>query len=116
MGDKVIADADGVYEGVRAINHDLIMRVSIPAPIAYDILGNLKLAGDGLAEVAAHLGRGLKASLDEYDVYDRSERSPWESAQMAIIALKAAEAHASELGRLLAEAQSAITLQGYNVP
>lgn len=113
--DTAIGAADDVYEDVKAINHALISRTSIPAPVAYAVLGNLKLAGHGLSEVAGHLSRGLRASLDEYDVYDNN-RDPAQSVAMARASLDRAAELAAEIGDLLSAAQSSINLQGYNIP
>ncbi|MGY4768954.1 hypothetical protein ACXC9Q_18740 [Kribbella sp. CWNU-51] len=109
---KLIQHADDAYEAIRALNHGTYR--TIPAPLAYDVLGNLQAMGFGLAQLAGQLARGLRVSLTEYDVYDRN-RDPAASVAMAHEALMQAAERARGGAELLAAAQSAINAQGYNL-
>ena len=108
--------ADDVYEAIRAMNHATIAAGpghSLPAPVVYQLLGNLNNAGYGLAQLLHQLEAALAASLTDYHVYDRN-RDPSESLAIVGQALRAAAHHAHELGDLLAAAQTAINLQGHD--
>lgn len=110
----LVQHADDAYEAIRALNHATISGCVVPAPLAYDLLGNLNLVGYGLAQLLGQLAAGLDRSLSEYDVYDRN-RDPADSVALANEAMQAAARHAHEIGALLSAAQVAINLQGYNI-
>lgn len=99
-------------ESIRAINH-LTFGQAVPAPVLYDVLGNLKGVGHMLPQALSQLADGLQRSLGECHVYDRDgdpaanvERA-WEHLAMAAMA-------ARTLGAELEAAQSAIAGQGYD--
>jgi hypothetical protein len=96
--------------GIRALN-DLGCG-AVPAPVAYDILSDLKRVGHLLPEALRQLGAGLTASLAECDVYDPA-LDPAESVEMARGLLTRAATTAAELAELLEQAQSALNDQGY---
>lgn len=92
----------------------------IPAPTAYDLLGNIKVLLSNLQEITDHLPRGLQASLEDplIEIHDRNDftgetRDP--AAQIAlarteITGLSAALAAATALAEA---AQSTLNSQGY---
>ena len=110
---ELVNSADAAYEAIRTLNHGTYR--TIPAPLAYSLLGNLAGAGHGLAQLLGQINTGLSKSLTEYDVYDRN-RDPAESVDMTAEALDSAAELAAQLGELLSTAQGAINLQGYNLP
>lgn len=101
------------YEAIRGINHLTLYGGGIPAPTVYDVLGNVKGVGHMLPQALRQLGDGLAASLDEFDVYDNSGRTPGESVDQARAHLEAAAEAARKMGGHLEGAQSAIAAQGY---
>lgn len=117
MSDRwnVEAAAEAAYEAIRSINHETIFVTGgIPAPVIYRVLGELKTAGGyGLNQALDQLARGLERSLDNYDVVEDDGRDPGESVLEATEALGRAADLASQIGRLLDQAQSAIARQGY---
>lgn len=99
---------------------DLEQRVrnadAIPAPEAYELLGELKWAlGHTAGDLLNHTGDKLLASLKVYDVTD-SRGDAYDNAEVAIEHLRVAARLAGELGRHLEHAQTAIAGQGYNTP
>lgn len=112
----IVREADDVYEAVRAINHATIDAHSIPAPVVYDALGNLKLAlGYSTHQALTQVADGLLRSLDTHDVYD-DNGDPTDNAAAAAALLHEAASLATQIGTLLEEAQSRISGQGYNAP
>lgn len=99
-------------ESIRAINH-LTFGGTVPAPVLYDVLGNLKSVGHLLPQALDQLSAGLEQSLREFDVYDRAG-SPSDQVGLAKHHLREAMEAARELGAALEAAQSAIADQGYN--
>ena len=108
----VVAHAETAYEAIRAINHLTVG--AVPAPLLYDVLGNLKGVGHLLPQALTQLGRGLAGSLSAYDVYDGAGKDPAASVARARACLAEAGARAADLGRLLEAAQCAINEQGYH--
>lgn len=100
------------YESIRAINHLTSQGYAVPAPVLYDVLGNLKGVGYLLPQALTQLGEGLEKSLAEYDVYDTAGQ-PTESVDVARGHLLTAADAARTLGAALEAAQSAIAGQGY---
>ncbi len=100
------------YESLRAINHLAGQGYAVPAPVLYDVLGNLKGVGYLLPQALTQLGQGLQASLAKYEVYDTAG-DPHESIDVARGYLLAAADAARTLGAALEAAQSAIAGQGY---
>ena len=112
MSDEdVVRHADDAYEAIRALNHGT--HRTLPAPLVYDLLGNLNNVGYGLEQLLGQMSTGLTRSLAGYDVYDGS-REPGESVALANDAMRTAARLAHDIGALLAAAQTAINLQGYN--
>ena len=110
-GERVAGWPEVAYEAIRAINH-LTGHGPIPAPTAYQILGDLRGVGHLLPQALEQLGRGLQASLTAFDVYDH-RREPGESVTDAVALLTRAARKAADLGQLLEDAQAAIAEQGY---
>jgi hypothetical protein len=102
------------YEAIRALNHATIT-AAVPAPLAYDLLGDLSRLGHALDQLARQIAAGLVRSLAEYDVYD-DNRVPAVSVGMAVDELTRATSHARCVGVCLADAQAAISQQGYHRP
>jgi hypothetical protein len=110
----VVDDADEAYEIIKSIARRTYGG-SIPAPVIYALVGNLKSAGGyTLAEALANMARGLQASLTTHDVYD-DDGDPTANADQAAAELRAAAKLAEQIGRHLDAAQSAINRQGYRV-
>lgn len=94
----------------------------MPAPVAYDVLGNVKLSLRLLNEVVRHLPHGLRRSLDDprLEVYDQDS---WSAAPRdPVRQVQIASDHLNTLAGLLdaavgqAEfAQTALNGQGYRV-
>lgn len=110
---KIASDMD---ESGRDICHVLINRAEIPAPLVYDLAGNLKVLSHKLEQIAGHMARGLPPSLEVYAVYDLNEdgRSPEESAAMAVAELEQIEVLYRSAGQRLERVQRAINLQGHH--
>lgn len=116
-GDRIRDDANAAYDHAkqlaRAANTGMI-----PAPTAYDILGNIKALLWALGEVTEHLPRGLAQSLEDprIVVYDRDteERDPATQIHIAsehLTRITTALSVAAEEAEL---AQQAINGQGYD--
>lgn len=110
-GERVAGWPELAYEAIRAINH-LTGHGPIPAPTAYQILGDLKGVGHLLPQALEQLCRGLQASLTAYDVYDH-RHDPAQSVMDAVALLVRASRKTADLGQLLEDAQAAIAEQGY---
>lgn len=109
---EVVQHADDAYEAIRAINHLTINARSLPAPLVYRVLGNLKALG--LSQTLGQLASGLGRSLDTHDVHEDDGRDPVQSIATAIDHLTRAAELAAQLSDELAKAQNAISRQGYN--
>lgn len=93
-----------------------------PAPVAYDLLGNLKVSLSLLTEVVQHLPQGLERSLhdERLDVYDQD---PWTGVvRDPVHQVDLASGHLTKAAQRLqaavthAEAaQSALGCQGYRL-
>lgn len=108
---RIVAQSEEAYEAVRAICH--LPNASIPGPIVYDVLGNLKLVGTLLHQVCSQLSDGLAASLKEYVVYEDDGADPAARVAEAKTFLAVAALLASDLGDELSKAQSAVARQGF---
>lgn len=105
---------DAHYESMREMQQ--LVQGPVPAPAAYQALGNLKNSAGGMtATVLSTLAVRLQESLSQYDVYDLN-RHPSESVATAVAHLVEAADHATRIGALLEQAQVAINSQGYNLP
>lgn len=107
----VVQHADDAYEALRAIAHTAS---DYPAPLAYNMLGNLKNVGYALDSVLGKIGYGLEASLERYDVYDAEGKNPAQSVTTANQHLKRAAELSQQLAQELEAAQTAINTQGYH--
>ena len=108
----IVEDADEAYEIIKSIARRS-SGGSIPAPVVYALIGNLKSAGGyTLDEVLRNLADGLLLSLKTHDVYDDGG-DPAANADQAAAELRAAAKLAEQIGRHLDTAQSAINRQGY---
>ena len=83
----------------------------MPAPELYRVLGNLAPMAHRLPQALQQLAHSLEWSLEVYE--DDPERTPARQVTHAVEALTIAGRHASELGRLLDQAQLAINGQGH---
>lgn len=110
----VIQYADDAYESIRSINHETNSTRSLPAPLVYSVLGNLKMVGHSLPQALNQLAAGLGKSLNTHNVYDKEGQDPVQSVATATDHLTRAAALAKQLGEELEKAQSAIAWQGYN--
>lgn len=111
---EVIQCADDAYESIRSINHLTQPGYQLPAPLVYQVLGNLKMLGHSLPQACQQLAAGLGKSLETHDVYEDDGRDPVQSVATATDHLTRAAQLAGQLYEELAKAQSAISRQGYN--
>lgn len=111
--DAMIKSADDAYEAIQTLNHATIT-TTVPAPVAYALLGSLRQLEHAVAQLAGQLSSGLRRSLSEYDVYDDT-RDPAESVAMAAAALEQTTTHANRAAECAAAAQLAITWQGFRL-
>ncbi|BBE24592.1 hypothetical protein MN0502_34750 (plasmid) [Arthrobacter sp. MN05-02] len=109
----IVEAADTIYEELRILCHESLPGRSIPAPVAYRVLGNLKGVEYMLPQALNQLAAGLGKSLDTHDVYEDDGRDPVQSIATATDHLTRAAALAKQLGAELAQAQNAINRQGY---
>lgn len=110
---QVLGWPEIAYEAIRSINHVTGGAHAIPAPVVYDVLGELKGVGHLLPQALDQLSSGLKRSLDEFDVYDNSDRTPAETVEQTQALLAQAAEHARLLGAALEAAQSIVADQGH---
>jgi hypothetical protein len=111
----VVGWPEQAYEAIRALNH-LTFGVAIPAPVAYDVLGNLKGVGNMLPQLLGQLAAGMQRSLAQYVVYDNRAEDPAVSVEDAAQHLHDAALAAQQLGASLEAAQRAISAQGHRGP
>ncbi|WP_104135131.1 hypothetical protein [Cryobacterium sp. Y62] len=107
-----VQHADDAAESIRSLV-DATHAANLPAPLVYDVLGNLKWVGHRLPEALQHLASGLGRSLDQYDVKEDDGRDPVQSIATATDHLTRAAQLADQLGDELDKAQGAIRGQGY---
>jgi len=108
--------AEDAYQAVRAINHATITRRPIPAPVVYEILGNLKQLSYALDQALGQISTGLAASLEApslFEVYEADGSDPAESVASARAALHIGCAAAYALATDIERAQGYLTWQGY---
>jgi len=111
--DAMIQSGNDAYEAIRALNHATIT-TTVPAPVAYALLGSLRQLEYAVAQLAGQLSSGLRRSLNEIDVYDDA-RDPAQSIAMAAAALEETANHANRTGECAAAAQTAIAWQGFRL-
>ena len=104
--------AEQAYEALRALNHDTL-NARLPAPVVYDVLGNLKGIGHLLPQALNQLASGLGRSLDEYDVREDDGGDPVQNIAAATDHLTRAAHLADQLGEELEKAQTVLSGQGY---
>jgi GH35 family endo-1,4-beta-xylanase len=109
----MIQSGNDAYEAIRTLNHATIT-TTIPAPVAYALLGSLRQLEHAVAQLAGQLSTGLRRSLSEFDVYDDA-RDPAQSVAMAAVALEETANHANRTAECAAAAQLAITWQGFRL-
>lgn len=115
--DTASAFCDAATELARAAN-STSGRV-IPAPVVYDILGNIKTALGALGEVVDYLPIGLNASFqdDKIKIYDRGvdgqDRDPTLQAGLAISYLTDLRESIQAAAAAAEAAQTAVNGQGY---
>ena len=108
----IVDDADEAYDSIKSIARRS-SGGSIPAPVVYALLGNLKSAGGyTLAEALENIAGGLQHSLKTHDVYDEGGDAA-ANVDQATAELRAAAKLAGQIGRHLDAAQSVINRQGY---
>lgn len=103
--------ADAAYDSIRAVAHT-VPRV-LRAPIAYEILGNLKLIGQVAPDAFTRIAAGLDRALTEFEMYEDDGGDPDERVGIAVQHLMRAAAYATRVRDELEAAQSAIAHQGY---
>ena len=94
----------------------------LPAPVAYDLLGNLKVALGYLTEVARFMPTGVMASLSDprLAVYDRNcltgeARDPAVQAALAAEHMHEILTYLSAAAEAAEDAQVALNSQGYDL-
>ncbi|WP_433010323.1 hypothetical protein [Kribbella sp. CA-294648] len=107
----LVAAADAATEAIRSLNHQTLSR-TLPAPLAYEVLGSLQHAGFGLEQLTRQLGAGLVRSLTTHEVFD-DRGDPAASVTEAVDALLLAGQHARRVGECLSAAQAAVSGQGH---
>ncbi|WP_198414113.1 hypothetical protein [Cryobacterium adonitolivorans] len=105
--------ADQANESIRDLTHATMLPAQLPAPLVYEVLGNLKGVGSRLPQALQQLAKGLGRSIDQYDVYEDDASDPVQSIATATDHLTRAAQLADQLGDELAKAQAAISRQGY---
>ncbi|HRW18613.1 MAG TPA: hypothetical protein P5181_07180 [Dermatophilaceae bacterium] len=101
---------------IRAICHLTRSHPAIPAPVLYEILGNLQDLGHQLPQALDQLSHGLARSLTEYDIYDEPGTDPHDNVSRVQAALDTAASHSRTLAGQLDTAQAAIARQGLRIP
>ena len=104
--------ADNAAKAIRSLT-DATIAAKLPAPLVYDVLGNLKWVGHRLPQALEQLASGLGRSLDQFDVTEDDGGDPVQSIATAADHLTRAAQLADQLGDELDKAQTAINGQGY---
>ena len=111
--DAMIKSAEDAYEAIRSLNHATIV-ATIPAPVAYALLGSLSQLEDAVSQLTRQIAAGLGRSLFDFDVYDDA-REPVESVRIAEAALVEVATHARRAADRASAAQAAIAWQGFSL-
>ncbi len=113
------ATTDAAHELARAANGT--SGNLLPAPVAYDLIGNLKVMVWHLREVTQFLPEGVRTSLSEpsLEVTDRHPstgalRDPWHQVEVAASCLRDVDKYLNLAALNLEEAQIALNAQGYS--
>ncbi|MGL5826118.1 MAG: hypothetical protein ACRCYU_15100 [Nocardioides sp.] len=111
--DQLYGDAETIHQQIRGMCQATNGWTIIPAPVLYEVLGNLAAAP--LTQLFRQLSAGLAASADHCQLYENDpHRSPSTSICLAVGHLADAAHTARELTRHLDAAQQAIAGQGYH--
>ncbi|MGQ0846515.1 MAG: hypothetical protein ACT4QF_20520 [Sporichthyaceae bacterium] len=108
----ILEHAAAAAEAIRAINH-LTRGGPMPAPLVYDLLGELKVLVQRLPQALDQIANALTDSMLCYALTDAPGRDPEFSIVEAGTHLIDAASRAEKLGELLEAAQTAIRDQGY---
>lgn len=128
--DRLVADGEAIRAraGNASAAADGLARAAngtscgaVPAPVGYDLPGNVKVLLWYVREATAYLPRGLARSLqdDRIVVYDRDfatgqDRDPVAQVEIATVHLERLNAALGDAAAAAEAAQSAISGQGYN--
>lgn len=114
--DRAADAAEGLARAANGTNCG-----TVPAPVGYDLLGNVKVLLWYVREATGYLPRGLERSLgdERIVVYDRDlatgeDRDPVAQVASANLHLERLNAALREAAAAAEAAQSAIAGQGYN--
>lgn len=110
---NVAQRATDLEEALRDLIGLTLPGASLPAPVVYEVLGNLAGIESMGPQILQQLARGLGESLEMHDVYEDDGRDPLQSIAQAADHLIRAAQLAGQLGAELAHAQQAIAGQGY---
>lgn len=106
------AVAEQAAEAIRTLNHRTVFG-DMPAPLVYDLLGELQAVAGRMPQLLQQCGQGLARSLDRYEVYEDDGGSPLDSIASATDHLGNAAALLEQAGVELDRARNAIRGQGY---
>lgn len=101
-------------ESLRAMSHT--MPQTLPAPILYDTLAEIRLLNARLADAMPRLTKKLYRSLDEFDVYQDDGGDPRLAAINACQHLHRIQDLAEQITIEVDAAQQAIAHQGFRPP
>jgi hypothetical protein len=104
--------ADAAQELARTANG--VQESVMPAPVAYSLLGDIKVTAACLRDVAEFLPRGLAASLGVLTVYDRGG-DPRHQVDAAAVELCTIVDALAQIVGAADMAQAVIAYQGYEV-
>jgi hypothetical protein len=109
--DAMFKTANDANQAIQTLKHATTM-ATIPAPVAYVLLGSLSEMQDAVAQLARQIATGLERSLSEFEVYDDA-RDPGESLIEATAALTTTAINATRAAEFTSKAQAAIACQGF---
>ncbi len=116
---RAAADRLGTASEELAREANGIRLALMPAPVAYDVLGNVKLSLGSLNEVVRHLPYGLRRSLDDpglevddQDLWTGVSRNPSRQVEIASGHLNALAGLLDAAAAQVEAAQSALNGQG----
>lgn len=107
----VLRHAGIAREAARAMNH--VAPVVMPAPVAYDVLAELKGLGHLLPDALDKISVGLHRSLSEFEIHENDGADPVERNALSRAHLANAAKLAGLMGDELEAAQAAISQQGF---
>ncbi|TIH28609.1 hypothetical protein [Subtercola vilae] len=106
--------SEEAYEAIRQVGDG--QTSSLPAPWAYDVIGNLMNASLQLPRAFKHLSNGLAISLTQFEMVEEDGADPLKRNAAARAHLAQAGELAKQLAAELEAAQSAISQQVYARP